>query len=85
MQISHEAEVSSTQRREKLSEFSSHIQTLTSEASETGEMVKGAVGEAREGLKQLGEGSKKASEECSSVLSQTQTAMEEGVGGLEKV
>ena len=84
-QISNESSASSAQRREKLSELDSHVQTLSSQVGEYREVAQEVGSEAKKRVEQLSERNGKATEECSALMAQTQTAVEEGVGSLEKV
>ncbi len=72
-------------RQEKLTEFDTCVQTLSSQ-TEQYKLNQAQTGDlAKKNLDQLLEGNKKANEECLAVVSQAQSAMGEGVGSLEKV
>ena len=85
LQVFSDAETHYTVRRDQLSELNSQVQTLSSQAEQFEHAQNQTFDEAREGLVTLSNRSQEATEEFTGVVLQTQTAVEEGVGGLEKV
>ncbi len=83
--MSSSATASSNLRKEKLTEFNTCVQTLSSHTEQYEVTQSQTENQARNNLEQQLEKNRGATEECSGVVSQVQSAFKEGVGCLEKV
>lgn len=84
-QVSCDVDTNSTLRRTKLAELDSCVQTLSSQTGLYEQAQSEAGTQTSQGLEQLSQNSKRTTEECEAVISQTQIELEKGIGSVEKV
>ncbi len=83
--MSSSATASSSLRKEKLTELNTCVQTLSSHTEQYEVTQSQTESQARNSLEQQLKKNRGATEECSGVVAQAQSAFKEGVGCLEKV